>query len=42
MPEITSERLALFDPLVAEVMAEWRIPGLAMAAQTVLPWQRAG
>jgi CubicO group peptidase (beta-lactamase class C family) len=26
-----SERLARFDPLVTEVMAEWRIPGLAMA-----------
>ncbi|HEY3908469.1 MAG TPA: serine hydrolase [Stellaceae bacterium] len=26
-----SEHLARFDPLVAEVMAEWRIPGLAMA-----------
>lgn len=31
----TSERLALFDPLVAEVMAEWRIPGLAMAGVAV-------
>jgi CubicO group peptidase (beta-lactamase class C family) len=31
MPEIASERLARFDPLLAEVMAEWRIPGLAMA-----------
>jgi CubicO group peptidase (beta-lactamase class C family) len=31
MPEIASERLAQFDPLVAEVMAEWRIPGLSMA-----------
>ena len=31
MPGIASERLARFHPLVAEVMAEWRIPGLAMA-----------
>jgi CubicO group peptidase (beta-lactamase class C family) len=31
MPETTPEGLAQFDPLVAEVMAEWRIPGVAMA-----------
>jgi CubicO group peptidase (beta-lactamase class C family) len=31
MPEMTQEGLAQFDPLVAEVMAEWRILGLAMA-----------
>ena len=30
MPEMVSG-LAQFDPLVGEVMAEWRIPGLAMA-----------
>src|ERR1700730_10027040 len=30
MPE-TSDGLVQFDELVAEVMAEWRIPGLAMA-----------
>src|ERR1700747_549653 len=30
MPE-TASGLAQFDELVAEVMAEWRIPGLAMA-----------
>src|SRR3984893_19162146 len=30
MPE-TSDGLAQFGELVAEVMAEWRIPGLAMA-----------
>jgi hypothetical protein len=32
MMETPSEELAQFDELVAEVMAEWRIPGLAMAA----------
>jgi CubicO group peptidase (beta-lactamase class C family) len=31
MPEIASDHLAQFDPLVAEVMAGWHIPGLAMA-----------
>jgi CubicO group peptidase (beta-lactamase class C family) len=31
MPETPSGGLAQFDELVAEVMAEWRIPGLAMA-----------
>ena len=31
MPETPLAGLAQFDPLVAEVMAEWRIPGLAMA-----------
>src|SRR5207249_6760426 len=31
MPETLSE-LAQFDELVAELMAEWRIPGLALAA----------
>jgi CubicO group peptidase (beta-lactamase class C family) len=31
MPEFVSEPLAKFDPLVAEVMAEWHVPGLAMA-----------
>jgi CubicO group peptidase (beta-lactamase class C family) len=31
MPETTSGPLDQFDALVAEVMAEWRIPGLAMA-----------
>jgi CubicO group peptidase (beta-lactamase class C family) len=31
MPNTAGERLTRFDPLVAEVMAEWRIPGLAMA-----------
>jgi CubicO group peptidase (beta-lactamase class C family) len=31
MPEVVSEPLGQFDSLVAEVMAEWRIPGLAMA-----------
>ena len=31
MPETTPEDLAQFDELVAEVMAEWRIPGLALA-----------
>jgi CubicO group peptidase (beta-lactamase class C family) len=31
MPETPPESLAQFDTLVAEVMAEWRIPGLAMA-----------
>ena len=31
MPESPSLGLAQFDTLVAEVMAEWRVPGLAMA-----------
>jgi CubicO group peptidase (beta-lactamase class C family) len=31
MPGTVSEGLVQFDELVAEVMAEWRIPGLAMA-----------
>ena len=31
MPDSLSEGLAQFDDLIAEVMAEWRIPGLAMA-----------
>src|SRR5712675_30705 len=31
MPETPSNGLARFDELVAEVMAEWRIPGLALA-----------
>ena len=31
MPETPLAGLAQFYPLVAEVMAEWRIPGLAMA-----------
>jgi CubicO group peptidase (beta-lactamase class C family) len=31
MPETTSGPLDQFDALVAEVMAEWQIPGLAMA-----------
>jgi CubicO group peptidase (beta-lactamase class C family) len=31
VPETSSESLAQFDQLVAEIMAEWRIPGLAMA-----------
>jgi CubicO group peptidase (beta-lactamase class C family) len=31
MPEMPSEGLAQFDELVAQVMAEWRIPGVAMA-----------
>ena len=31
MPETTPEGLAQFDTLVAEVMAEWRIPGVAIA-----------
>ena len=31
MPEMTPEGLGQFDTLVGEVMAEWRIPGLAMA-----------
>jgi hypothetical protein len=31
MPELPLEGLAPFDELVAEIMAEWRIPGLAIA-----------
>jgi CubicO group peptidase (beta-lactamase class C family) len=31
MPEMARDGLAQFDELVAEIMAEWRIPGLAMA-----------
>lgn len=31
MPQTISKSLAQFDELVAEVLAEWRIPGLAMA-----------
>jgi len=31
MPQTISEGLAQFDGLVAEVMAEWQIPGVAMA-----------
>jgi CubicO group peptidase (beta-lactamase class C family) len=31
MSEMTSEALDQFDALVAEVMAEWQIPGVAMA-----------
>jgi len=31
MSEMTSGALDQFDALVAEVMAEWQIPGVAMA-----------
>jgi CubicO group peptidase (beta-lactamase class C family) len=31
MPELPLEGLARFDELVAEIIAEWRIPGLAIA-----------
>jgi CubicO group peptidase (beta-lactamase class C family) len=31
MPELPLEGLARFDELIAEIMAEWRIPGLAIA-----------
>jgi hypothetical protein len=32
MSGMPSEGLEEFDALIAEVMAEWQIPGLAMAA----------